>query len=102
MLSHRMSESYLGDPDFLMGNFATASNDPFDPESNPRGYVNLGTAVNALSESEIQNWLQKDGIFEHQRSWQHYYQLRLIYKDSQFYRSTILHRLIVKLLFIES
>ena len=76
MLSKRMTISYLGEPSFLMNNLVKASSDEFDPQQNPNGYVNLGTAVNALNEAEIQSWLLKDGVFEHERKWQHYYQLR--------------------------
>ena len=81
MLSKRMTTSYLGEPDFLGSNLIKAGRDAYDPQHNPNGYVNLGTAVNALNEAEIESWLLKDGVFQHQRTWQHYHELRfLIFK----------------------
>ena len=76
MLSQRMTQTYLGPPDFLMCNLAKASQDEFDAQNNPGGFVNLGTAVNALNEAEIESWMLGDGVLQHHREWQHYYQLR--------------------------
>lgn len=76
MLSKRMTKSYLGEPDFLASNLIKTSQDAYDPHSNPNGFVNLGTAVNALNEAEIEAWLLKDTVFQHRPEWQHYHQLR--------------------------
>ena len=78
MFSKRTTQGYLGPPDFLLANFSRANSDLYDPDTNPQGYVNLGTAVNALCEEEITEWLRKPGRFEHQKEWQHYYQLRFL------------------------
>ena len=71
-----MTQSYLGKPDFLAHNLNKAENDCYHPTRNPNGFVNLGTAVNALNEAEIESWLLQQGVFQHKREWQHYYQLR--------------------------
>ena len=55
---------------------ALTGKDNYDPIHNPNGYVNLGTAVNALNETEIESWLLKDGVFQHERKWQHYHEFR--------------------------
>ena len=78
MLSQRISQAYFGPPEFLLTNLVRANSDLYDPETNPHGYVNLGTSVNALCEEEITQWLTQEGIFEHQKEWQHYYQLRSV------------------------
>lgn len=75
MLSVRIASAYLGAEDFLLFNLAAANNDSFDIDSNPNGFVNLGTSVNALHEAEIQQWILQHGI-EHEKIWQHYHQLR--------------------------
>lgn len=69
-----MTETYLKQTDFLAGNLKKCEEDAFDPLENPNGFVNLGTAVNALNEAEIESWLQSK--FRHQRKWQHYHELR--------------------------
>ena len=71
-----MTESYLGEPNFLSNWLVETGKDNYDPIHNPNGYVNLGTAVNALNEAEIESWLLKDGVFQHERKWQHYHELR--------------------------
>ena len=76
MLSRRMTKSYLGPPDFMVGNRLKTSADLYHPQSNPSGFINLGTAVNALNEAEIELWLMKDRVFQHQRDWQHYHEFR--------------------------
>ena len=48
---------------------------PFHPETNPDGMINLGTAVNALSEEMVEKRLSQPDIFKHKRRWQHYYGL---------------------------
>ena len=55
MFSERCTNVYLKTSDFLMTNFAKASADPFDSVTNPKGFVNLGTCVNALLEEELEN-----------------------------------------------
>lgn len=77
MLSKRMTKSYLGEPNFLTSNLVKTSQDAFHPHSNPNGFVNLGTAVNALNETEMETWLLNENVFRHQPEWQHYHQLRL-------------------------
>ena len=49
--------------------------DKFNKETNTTGYVNLGTAVNALVEDLMQERLTKGDLFEHKTEWQHYYGL---------------------------
>jgi hypothetical protein len=71
-----MTQSYLGEPNFLSNWLVETGKDNYDPIHNPNGYVNLGTAVNALNEAEIESWLLKDGVFQHERKWQHYHQFR--------------------------
>ena len=79
MFSQRISQAYFGPPEFLFSNLDKTNSDLYDPDSNPHGYVNLGTAVNALCEQEITQWLRQPGRFEHQNEWQHYYQLRFFF-----------------------
>ena len=55
MFSERCTNVYLKTSDFLMTNFAKASADPFDSVTNPKGFVNLGTCVNALLEEELED-----------------------------------------------
>ena len=40
-----------------MSNFGKTAADPFDPVTNPKGFVNLGTCVNALLEEELEDYL---------------------------------------------
>ena len=84
MFSQRISQAYFGPPEFLFSNLDKTNSDLYDPDSNPHGYVNLGTAVNALCEQEITQWLRQPGRFEHQNEWQHYYQLRFFKKRHIF------------------
>ena len=71
-----MTKSYLGPPDFMVSNRLKTTADLYEPEHNPHGFVNLGTAVNALNEADMEAWLQKDGVFQHERHWQHYHEFR--------------------------
>ena len=87
MLSNRSNLAFFGPPEFLLTKATTANSDLYDPDTNPKGYVNLGTAVNALCETEIQDYLTQDGIFEHQKEWQHYYELRFVLKRSNLLKS---------------
>ena len=75
MLSARCSRVYLEAEDFLMSNFGKTAADPFDPVTNPNGFVNLGTCVNALLEEELEDYLNGKK-FNHIKEWQHYNNLR--------------------------
>ena len=90
MLSQRISQAYFGPPEFLLTNLVKANSDLYDPDTNPHGYVNLGTSVNALCEQEITQWLRQPGRFEHQKEWQHYYQLRCFSKICRYILSNTL------------
>jgi len=74
MLSRR-TNVYLGETEFLVKNFMKCEQDKFNKETNTNGYVNLGTAVNALVEDLMQERLTKGDLFEHKTEWQHYYGL---------------------------
>ena len=75
MFSQRCTKVYLDTSDFLMSCFAKTAEDPFDPVTNPEGFVNLGTCVNALLEDELEDYLNAKPLI-HEKKMQHYYQLR--------------------------
>ena len=60
-----------------MSNFGKTAADPFDPVTNPKGFVNLGTCVNALLEEELEDYLNGKK-FNHVKEWQHYNNLRCL------------------------
>ena len=72
MLSSRAAV-YLGEPEFLMKCFGRCSEDPYSESSNKAGYVNLGTAVNALCEKELNRRLNQGDLWRHTPVWQHYF-----------------------------
>ena len=88
MFSNRAVQAFLETEDFLASYYAKTSLDMFDPELNRCGYVNVGTAVNALLEGTIENWLNQDGTFLHEKSWQHYHQFRLLNNINCFQKAT--------------
>jgi len=73
MLSQR-AQVYLGEREFLMKCFGKCASDIYS-ESNPGGYVNLGTAVNSLCEDLIAERLRREDLWQHEPEWQHYYGL---------------------------
>ena len=72
MLSSRAAV-YLGQPEFLMKYFRRCTEDPYRESSNKGGYVNLGMAVNALCEEEINRRLNQGDLWRHTPVWQHYF-----------------------------
>ena len=54
---------------------AKCAENPFHSETNPEGIINLGTAVNSLTEEMIEKRMSQCDIFKHKRQWQHYYGL---------------------------
>jgi len=63
MLSTR-ANVYLTEPEFLVKSFIKCMIDPT--------IINMGTAVNALCEDILQDRFSKEGLFNHEPSWQHY------------------------------
>ena len=55
-------------------NFKQLSRDAYGAE-NPKGYVNLGTGINALCEDILGERLLQGDLWDHQPSWQHYHGL---------------------------
>ena len=54
-----------GETEFLVQNLFKCEKDPYHSETNRAGYVNLGTAVNALVEDLISDRLTKVNISMH-------------------------------------
>ena len=50
---------FKGETEFLVKCMLKCAEDEFDPETNPNGRINLGTAVNALVEDLIEDRLSK-------------------------------------------
>ena len=71
-MTSKRSQLFLEREEFLVSKMSQCAADLFDPISNEKGYINLGTAQNFLCENEIQEWLNTPGNFEHQTGWQHY------------------------------
>ena len=71
MASNR-SQIFLAREEFLMSKLNQCASDLYDPISNEKGYINLGTAQNFLCEEEIKEWMNTPGNFEHKSEWQHY------------------------------
>ena len=83
--------SYKGETEFLVKCMLKCAEDEYDPDTNPDGMINLGTAVNALVEDMIEERLSKvksvtrsylndpsmyqNDVFAHKREWQHYFGL---------------------------
>ena len=65
-----------------MSNFGKTAADPFDPVTNPKGFVNLGTCVNALLEEELEDYLNGKK-FNHVKEWQHYNNLRCFWLEQK-------------------
>ena len=71
-MASKRSQIFLEREEFLVAKMNQCAKDLYDPNINPNGYINLGTAQNFLCEHEIAEWLKSPGNFEHQTSWQHY------------------------------
>ncbi|KAK7084311.1 hypothetical protein SK128_002086 [Halocaridina rubra] len=59
--------------DFLVEGLNRASANPYHPTKNPKGIVNMGTAVNALMEEELATRLMQGDCFNYTPHHQHYY-----------------------------
>ncbi|CAL4075496.1 unnamed protein product, partial [Meganyctiphanes norvegica] len=59
--------------DFLCSYMSLCAQNPFSPEHNEKGIINMGTAVNRLMEKELTERLNKDDILKYNSSFQHYY-----------------------------
>jgi len=71
-LSERASATYLKNQEFLMKCFSLCLKNPYCKKINKDGMVNMGTAVNQLSEDILQEKLNQPGMFEHKPDLQHY------------------------------
>ncbi|XP_066966730.1 1-aminocyclopropane-1-carboxylate synthase-like protein 1 [Macrobrachium rosenbergii] len=61
--------------DFLSTYASVALGNPFHPEDNPEGIINMGTALNHLMDEEMQARLQERDGLRYDRQFQHYYEL---------------------------
>ncbi|KAK7070774.1 hypothetical protein SK128_022016 [Halocaridina rubra] len=61
--------------DFLTPYAVTSGMNPYHPKDNPKGYINMATAVNRLMEEELETRLRKADAMQYDRQFQHYYQL---------------------------
>lgn len=59
--------------DFLVGSLVKASNDPYHQKNNPKGIVNMGTAVNSLMEEELATRLMQGDCLSFTSNHQHYF-----------------------------
>ena len=55
----RRADTFLGEPEFLLGCLTRCSKDAFDKETNCEGIINMGTAVNSLCEDVITERFEK-------------------------------------------
>uniref|UniRef100_A0A2P2I1Q6 1-aminocyclopropane-1-carboxylate synthase-like protein 1 n=1 Tax=Hirondellea gigas TaxID=1518452 RepID=A0A2P2I1Q6_9CRUS len=72
-ISKRGAKTGSGD-DFMVKYMLQAAQNEYHPDTNPKGIVNLGTAVNCLMEEELQERLNRDDVFKFQpEKNQHYF-----------------------------
>lgn len=61
--------------DFIMTYFKEALKNPYHPKLNPKGIINMGTAINRLMETELAARITQGDALAYTPAHQHYYEL---------------------------
>ncbi|XP_022236876.1 1-aminocyclopropane-1-carboxylate synthase-like protein 1 [Limulus polyphemus] len=74
MLLSKRVQGVLAKQDFLLKYMLLANSDLYDEKENPKGYINLGTAISNLSCDILIEKLNDEGIWKFDSSLQHYFE----------------------------